>query len=172
MIALGAAFVHPTVGQAQDAAPRPAAVRAGYTSPLVIPAAEFTNDGAAPSDFLFDRTTGRVQGTDAAGTACMKAPAYLPDGATITELKAFLRDNNDTADVTLNLARTSNTLVSPAQTLATVNSTGSGTAVQTPSDNTVASPLVDLRGYSYYVTTCLMNGNTGLYAVSISYLQP
>jgi len=140
---------------------------AGYTSPLVIPAATFSNDGTDPDGFFFDFNGGYVNGS---GTACLKAPAYLPNGVTITSVNASLYDN-DPGNVTVNLRRvsvdtgTSNVMANPG-------TVADSTVIQQRNDTTITYPEISYPDFAYYVTTCLNSANHRLYSVHIYYTGP
>lgn len=65
----------------------------GFTSPLIIPAAEFEASGVEAFGTLdrFSTTYGFVTGSIDDYT-CLMAPVYLPDGATITRFEAATSD--------------------------------------------------------------------------------
>jgi hypothetical protein len=87
----------------------------GGSSPLVIPAAAFKSTGANPGGFFF-YAGGDIEGT---GSACLKAPVYLPDGVTVTSVNASIYDAG-TGDVVVDLRRVNitsgatNKMASPA----------------------------------------------------------
>ncbi|HSR30450.1 MAG TPA: hypothetical protein VLY63_07780 [Anaerolineae bacterium] len=149
-------------------APEPAAAQqseAGdYTSPLIIPAADFSSDGQAPGGFLFDFAGGHVKG---ATSACLKAPAYLPDEATVQGVYASLYDNAP-GEVTVILRRVS--MNSGVGELMAVLSTDVDTTTnQHPGTSSISHPVVDHLNYAYYLTTCLNSADHRLYSVRIYY---
>jgi len=142
-------------------------VSTGYTSPLVIPAAAFTSDGGDPDGFFFDFGGGYVNGS---GTACLKAPAYLPNGSIITSVNAFLYDNAS-GNVTVNLRRV-NVDTGTSNEMANPGTVADSTAIQQRSDTTIAYPEISYPDYAYYVTTCLNYADHRLYSVHIYYTGP
>ncbi len=84
------------------------------------------------------------------------APVYLPDGAVVTNLDAYVVDEDATYNISLaQLWRSTSTVGTAygtasimAQTSAT---TGSNPNIQLLSDNSVNTPIIDNQNYSYYV---------------------
>jgi hypothetical protein len=142
-------------------------VATSYTSPLVIPAAAFTSDGGDPDGFFFSFNDGYINGS---GTACLKAPAYLPNGATITSVYAFLYDNAS-GNVTVNLRRV-NVDTGTSNVMAEPGTVADSTAIQQRSDTTIAYPEISYPDYAYFVTTCLNYADHRLYSVHINYKGP
>lgn len=148
----------------------PAAATSGnYSSPLVIPAADFSSSGANPGNTFFFFGGGYVGGT-ASGEGCLKAPAYLPDGALVDSFYAYIYDNESTYTVSVSLNRV---LLSTGvhDLMASVATTGITNTIQYLGDVTV-SPNVVSNQYSYYVTICLNGDKTRLYATRIFYHLP
>ena len=83
-------------GSAPAAEDLPATGRLGpaklWRAPLVIPAAEFRNDGGNTEGFYQD-PAGHLVGTGSNST--MFAPVYLPDGVTVTAMTAHVYDNTN-----------------------------------------------------------------------------
>jgi hypothetical protein len=142
-------------------------LEAGYQSPLVIPAADFSSDGDDPDGFFFNFAGGYINGD---GSACLKAPAYLPKGATISSVYASLYDNAS-GDVTVNLRRV-NRSTGATNKMATVSTTSNSTNIQQRSDISINYPTVSYPTYAYYVTTCLSYANHRIYSVRIYYTGP
>jgi hypothetical protein len=135
-------------------------------SPLVIPAAAFSSDGSDPDGFFFN-FAGYLDGN---GTACLKAPAYLPDGVTVTDLYASLYDNS-TSDIFVTLRRV-DVSSGTSDNLAEVSSTSASSSIQSRQDNTINYADVSYPLYAYYVTTCLNSVDHRLYSVRIYYTVP
>ena len=160
------AGVSPTLPE--EAAPE------AYQSPLVIPAADFTSDGSnQPGDFFFSFPGGYLLGTDTVTTTCLQAPAYLPQGATVTGLFVSVLDNTDTGNIFLNLYRVDNfnaaaNVVRMAEVV--TSDVGSNPAIVTINDQTIVSPGVLYPNFSYYLGTCL-DANVRLYAARIYYTE-
>jgi hypothetical protein len=141
-----------------------------YTSPLVIPAADFAADGANPDSMFFPFGGGYFQGNgDIYG--CMVAPAYLPEGATVTDMFVSVYDNDATYNLTVNLRRADN-FAGGTTTMANASSSGQFAGIQTISTSSITDPLVDYPDYAYYVTTCVLSGNIRIYSVRLYYTLP
>jgi hypothetical protein len=138
-----------------------------YVSPLVIPAADFTADGANPDSLYFPFSGGYFQG-DSENYGCMVAPAYLPDGATITDMFATVYDDDTTYNFSISLRRVDN-FAGGTDTMATASSSGDYAGLTTINDATIDDPLIVSPDYSYYVTTCALSGNMRLYSVRLYY---
>jgi hypothetical protein len=138
----------------------------GGTSPLVIPAAAFTSDGQDPDGFFFDFAGGYVNGV---GTACLKAPVYLPRGVVVYAVRASLYDNA-TGNVYVYMRRV-NRNTGAGDVMAALRTLSDSTSIQQPQDRSIDYPHIgDLYStYYYYVTTCLDSANHRLYAVQIDY---
>jgi hypothetical protein len=137
------------------------------SSPLVIPAAAFTNDGGDPDGFTFYFASGYVDG---GGTAYMRAPVYLPHGATVSQVCYTVYDNN-ASNFTVYLRRKYNFSLAAADTMATLTTAWDDANVHTDCDTTVNYPDTSLN-YAYYLTTYLPAADTRLYAVRIYYSEP
>jgi hypothetical protein len=154
----------------------PAAATSGnYSSPLVIPAADFSSSGANPGNTFFffgdeqNPNGGYVRGI-ASGVGCLKAPAYLPDGGLVDSFYAYVYDNESTYTVSVGLNRV-RLSTGVHDLMASVATTGITDTIQYLGDVTV-SPNVVSNQYSYYVTTCLNGDKTRLYATRIFYHLP
>jgi hypothetical protein len=144
--------------------------QAVYGSPLVIPAADFREDGFHPGTAWYQFGSGYWQGT-ASAYGCLMAPAYLPAGATVATFWASLVDNATAAYVNVSLHRVDN--YSGAHvTMASISTSGVTSTIQNLFDLSIVSPTVYYPTYSYYVTTCLPSANTRLYSVRIYYTLP
>lgn len=141
-----------------------------YSSPLVIPAAAFSSDGWDPDSFFMFFAGGYICGTSA-HYGCVKAPAYLPNGATVTNVYASVYDNDGTYDVAIYLRRVSNSTGVTA-IIASLSSTGTSTAMRNIVDSSIDHPVIDYPTYSYYVTTCLGSSDIRLYSVRIYFDGP
>jgi len=136
---------------------------------LVIPGADFRNDGFDPDGYFFTFSGGYFHPKSAA--ICMMAPAYLPHGATITAFWATAYDNTATGAIQYlslfrldNYSGTTTTLASVSTTNAYVNS-----SLFTIGDSTIANPLVLFPDYSYYVAGCLSEYSSRIYNIRIYY---
>ena len=136
-------------------------------SPLVIPAADFSSDGGFPDAFFFDFETGYLEG----GFACLKAPAYLPNGVTVDYVGASLYDNDEDDRVVVELKRVD--VVSGAvNTMATLGTPWASTDIQSVGDGAIVYPEVSYPGYAYFLTICLGSVDHRLYSVRIYYTEP
>lgn len=141
-----------------------------YSSPLVIPAAAFSSDGYAPDSFYMWFAGGYIRGTSA-HNGCVKAPAYLPNGATVTYVYASVYDNDGTYNIGIDLTRVNNG-TGVTGTIASLSSTGTSTVIRNLLDASIDHPLVDYPTYSYYVTSCLLSSDIRLYSVRIYFDGP
>lgn len=146
----------------------PAAPR--YTSPLVISAADFRSDGLAPEGYMFWFSTGAIYGEGVSQT-CLMAPAYLPNGATVTDMFISAYDNNASYDVNVSLWRVDNYAGTGAQVMASIITSAASTAIQTPGTSSITYPEVSYPTHSYFVTTCLSQNDVRLYSVRIYYTE-
>ena len=137
----------------------------GGSSPLVVPAAAFTSDGVDPDGFDFDFAGGYVDGS---GSACLKAPAYLPAGATVVAVWASLRDNTAAGYITVSLRRV-NVYSGDSDVMASVTTPEDSADNQQRGTSLITNPLVDYSEYTYYLTTCLNYAEHRLYSVQIYY---
>jgi hypothetical protein len=149
-----------------DGAPR--GVESVYSSPLIIPAADFRSDGYDPDSFFFSFGNGYAQGEHA--NTCMMAPAYLPNGATIEEIYASVYDNdaNSGINIWVRLYRVNN-YSGAVNTMANMETTSQSTSIQVIEDTSISYPNVLYPDYSYYVGVCLESFDTRLYSVRLYY---
>jgi hypothetical protein len=136
----------------------------GGSAPLVIPAAAFTSDGFDPDGFFFSFAGGYVNGD---GSACLKAPVYLPKGAVVYRTYASLYDNAS-GNVTVNLRRV-NRSTGATNVMASMSTTSDSTSIQNRPDLSISYPDISYPTYAYYVTTCLSSADHRLYSVRIYY---
>jgi len=135
--------------------------------PLIVPAADFNGDGGT-MDTFFPFSSGYIQGSS---SDCLLAPVYLPDGAIVNNLFAYLYDD-DLSDIFMTLYRTNNGTVGGAEVMASINTTGESTSIQIPGDSSVTHDIVDNRSYSYYLTACLSSGDHRINAAWIYFDPP
>lgn len=136
-----------------------------YGDVLVIPAAAFHADGSMPDSQFFPFGGGYFQG-DSANYGCMVAEAYLANTATITDIFASVYDDDPAWTIAITLWRADN-FAGGTDVVADMVTTGDFPGIQVISDATISSPVVAFPDYSYYVTVCLLSGNTRLYSVRI-----
>lgn len=140
-----------------------------FGSPLVIPAADFVSDGIAPNTYVFDATRGAVRGTNSQST-CLMAPAYLPNGATITSLVMTVIDNDTINRIIVALYRANKN--TGGATIVASASTTNQFASSNPQDfasTSISNGVVDNINFSYYVTTCLPAATIQLYSARVFY---
>jgi hypothetical protein len=140
-----------------------------FLSPLVIPAADFRNDGFSPNSYFFPFGGGYIQSQGS--TACMMAPAYLPQGATATQMSVSIYDNGGTTRPSLYLYRVDN-FGGTVVTMGSVATTATSTSIRVISDASILFPSVSYPTYSYYVAGCLYSVDQHLYSVRLYYSGP
>jgi hypothetical protein len=145
------------------------AATGAYKSPLVISAADFGADGANPDTQFFPFSGGYFQGNPS-NYGCMVAPAYLPSGATVTDMFASCYDDDPTYNLHVDLRRVDN-FSGDVVTMASVNTTGEYAGLQVPSNATIVEPLVIYPDYAYYVTTCVQSPDIRIYSVRLYYSE-
>jgi hypothetical protein len=138
----------------------------GGPAPLVIPAAAFTSDGFNPDGFFFSFGGGYINGH---GTACLKAPVYLPKGAVVDRVYASIYDNAS-GNVSVNLRRV-NRSTGATNVMASMSTTSDSTAIQNRPDLSINYPKIEYPTYAYYATTCLNDANHRLYSVRVYYAE-
>jgi len=147
-----------------------------YTTPLVIPAAAFVNDGNNPEGYEY------LKYLFAAGApANFVAPVYLPSSAQVSGFSAYLRDPYSSGDpdctgllvdIRLKLVRVP-FFADPAagQDVAHLSTSGSSSSVQyvASSDIDPTRNTIDNFFYNYYVLAEMCAGSHQLNAVVIDY---
>ena len=155
--------------QSEGAVPAPDTQASGYGSPLVIPAADFSSDGTDPDGFSFSFSGGYIGGSSS--LPCLKAPAYLPAGATVVSVWASVYDNYAPGAIQLYLRRV-NVSSGVSNPLASLGTSTDSTEIQQIKDLEVNYATVLYPDYAYYVTTCLTDVQHRLYSVRIYYTGP
>jgi hypothetical protein len=136
-----------------------------YTSPLVIPAAAFVNDGLT-IDYFYSFAGGELGGPD-----CWEAPVYLPDDVRILQYNASINDSDAVHDMSVYLRRKYNYSVgADTQVMGTIVSSGS-TGFEVYGDFSIDYPRVTYPEYSYILTLCGGSSNTGLISLRVYYLH-
>lgn len=144
-----------------------AAFQLATTNPLVF--AHRSLNSGNPSLL---RTTGGTTGTP----VFFEAPVYLPDGATVTALTAYLFDNTATYLASVRLVVQPLGSITPA-TMATVDTgpaagnTAIGVFTPIPTTASISPAVIDNSTNSYFLVfeTTENNTNLGLYNVAITY---
>jgi hypothetical protein len=152
-----------------------------------FPAAQTFYANYSNTEFVqaIDGDTDRVQ-RDAANGCCyvvgavapidavVRTGVHLPQGATITELRGWVYDNDGAGLITIQLVRAGNgqtgsALMAQAATTAAFQ----GAAVQSIFTTTIANPVVDNINYHYWVTAVLQpsapTSNIRLYNIRLKY---
>jgi hypothetical protein len=147
---------------------------AEYSSPLVIPSADFVSDGVVPDGFRFFATNatgggGYIEGRSSPD-ACLIAPAYLPNAATVTNMTSTIFDANTNERIIVTLYR-ANKNSGAASVMASTSTTNSftSTSLQDIGTTSITNPVVDNTTYIYYTTTCLPVSTIRLYSVRLFY---
>jgi hypothetical protein len=144
-------------------------------SPLTIPAAAFKDAGremdTSYENYFFTFAGGYIQ--PSGGSTCLRAPAYLPDGHTITAFRVFVWDSNPDLNFTVQLRRKNMLNLNNSINLASRATSGAAESVQTLE---VALPandnaIVDNSRFTYYVVLCMPDVSSAhrLYAVEIDH---
>ncbi len=143
----------------------------GYSSPMVVPAAAFHNDGEDPSGFSF-HPDGYLEGEGS--PVLMYAAVYLPDFATVESMTLKAVDGSDTcsaqAFVTAVLDRASISSETIHQ-MALVSTTGASSAMQSPTDSDVDYETINNMQYRYYLRVQLCSAAHHFYSVEINYTE-
>lgn len=135
----------------------------GFTSPTVVSAADFRNDGGSVGSQSFLFSGGYMSG----GTGgCFMAPVYVPGDATITQLSGTVYDDDAASNVAVVLFRVQNYygVVTP---LGGISSAGHPLGLLNLSDTSIVEPLVTYPHHSYYLATCLDNPDQRIYSFRI-----
>lgn len=139
-----------------------------FLAPLVIPAAEFRNDGQAPNGYYFPPLIGYIRPQLGTLLLYLMAPAYLPQSATVTQLSVTFYDNGGTSRPWLKLYRVDKDF-GIVDEMAMVTTSATSSNVQHISDLTINHPLVVYPNFSYYVGAQLHDSSQRLYSVRIYY---
>lgn len=148
-----------------------ASVQGGFenVSPLIIPAADFRNDGIYPlNDYYFIFSQGILWGNDTTHYGCQQAPAYLPNRANIYQFFVSVVDNDPTYDLFVRLWTAGNYNNNVADTISVVTTSGAAPGVQAPGDF-VSNGMVVYPDYNYYVTVCLQGSQMGIVSARVWY---
>lgn len=137
-------------------------------NPIVISAADFRSIGFNTA-YYFDNVKCSLKGNSAVSSACVVAPAYIPNGVTVTKFTGLVYDNDASNSVIISLNRRSIAdLTSDGFSVAGVISSES-TSPQELNDTTINYPLIDTENYVYYIYACFRNSSNEIYAVKIHY---
>jgi hypothetical protein len=143
------------------------------SSPLIIPAADFSSDGYLPGSALFSFAGGYTAGMGTSkvqGGGCIKAPVYLPRGASINSFAAYVYnrevyDPETKNDLVISLHRI-RTITGLHEVLGQVRDLGGSSDIHALINSSIHPNQVDDL-HAYYVTTCLWTNKMRLYGVRI-----
>lgn len=167
----GAARRWCTLGLIIVAAAAPAPAEESWQSPLIIPAAEFENDGVYPIEDKFFDVEGYFTGTNVTLLG-MVAPVYLPDTVTVTRFEAAMVDLGDCPaqpDPEVLLMRT-HLNSGDEDILASVSAADNGN-IEIFADTTIANPTVNNLAYQYFVVAYSCGLFQAVQGVRIHYLE-
>ncbi|MEO7794075.1 MAG: hypothetical protein ABIV06_04820 [Thermoanaerobaculia bacterium] len=133
-----------------------AAPEGGFVSPWNLGYSDFVPQSGGSDDCHYDTPSqgngGFVAADSPGGVCCLVAGVRLPDGATVTALILYLRDNS-ADDVTISLRRKRIDDESTSTAMASATTSGTGTGVRIFSDVSISEAVVDNRNYTYFVST-------------------
>lgn len=140
----------------------------GLRSPLVVPAAAFSDDGATAGNGIYVFASGQVLGGGVG--YCIKAPVVLPGGSTIIAVRGFLFDNDAGNATNVQLRRVANT-GGTSEVLANVATSAESAGIQEVVDGSVVNGQVS-SDYAYALTACLGSSSTRIQSVHIEFTPP
>ena len=123
-----------------------------YSSPMVVHATSFLDDGGPADQYFVSFSGGYVYGMN--GGTCMMAPVYLPIGSEITRMYITIIDN-DATDFSVQLRRQYVQTSNASEILATVSSSGAGTTIYSVATSSITNPIVTSQYYNYFFNFCL-----------------
>ncbi|MCD4750173.1 MAG: hypothetical protein K8R59_12450 [Thermoanaerobaculales bacterium] len=139
-----------------------------YSSPLVIPAADFSDTGFASHDgYEFWPAMGYLKSL---GFHNLKAPVYLPNGATITGVTAVLYDNVSGINMQVAMFRCNRT-TGDVDRMTLIYSPTSAAIQEVPNPDPITNPVVSYPDYWYYVVVEFAAADQRLYAVRVDYTE-
>lgn len=142
-----------------------------YVSPLIVPAADFRDDGYNPIGSMFFSFLGGSLTNDSNGTSsCVMAPAYLPHGSTVYEMWTSYKDYDPDSDAWLNLYRLDH-YSGVVDIMASVATSGSSGAMINPVDFTIDFPST-AWDWAYYLGGCGASDLIYFYSARIWYTTP
>lgn len=136
----------------------------GGASPMVIPAASFSDDGFDPDATFFSFSSGQTKGTPGA-FGCLKAPVFLPHDVTVMSMFATINDTDVDDNVTVSLRKADS--FSGATVLMGEATTTSSSGLVSIFDGTITDPTVFHPNDLLYVTTCLPSADTAILTVRV-----
>ncbi len=137
------------------------------TKILSISNKSFTVEGTTALATSGGSSGKRVQTGNPILAATLSAGVEFPNGATITQVDAFVIDNDATYDVSVQLVRGTHASITPI-TMTVISSTGQNASVQNLSDNTVvpATQVINNDLYFYYLTFQTQEANLNMALLS------
>ena len=137
-----------------------------------IPAAAFNPDSNSRTWF-FGFNSSYIYPNSASGY-CGIAPLYLPQGAILTSMAAYVYDNDASFDVMVSLFPKELGTTTSASQSAQVMSTGQSTALQVLVDTMISPSIIDNTHYTYHIGVCMFgaDNNSRFYAVRVNYTLP
>ena len=103
----------------------------------------------------------------------MYAPAYLPQGAVVTKVTAYVYDNDDSCaspNISVRLRRVELASGSYYE-MSLVSTSGASGSVQTIVDDSVSYATIDNINYAYFVFVYICSDAHHLNGVAISYVD-
>ncbi|MCD4749230.1 MAG: hypothetical protein K8R59_07640 [Thermoanaerobaculales bacterium] len=160
-----------------------------FDSPLTIAPSEFKPDGWQAGDVFISFNDGVMYGANYTESRFMHAPVWLPDGATITDVRARVIDNDsDTAgvgcdagynsEIEIWLYRSkgcsSTTPGACSDEMMNASTSGASTGIQflPVSAPTISYDVVNGQQYGYYVVMRLCGPTHEVYGVRVRYTLP
>jgi hypothetical protein len=119
---------------------------------LAIPPEAFKPQSSSTSGF-FGGGEGQAFLDSSVTVGLLFAPVYLPDGATVTSVRAHLIDQSASSDLLVELRSRAMQVhdLNPYVIMASIATTGTGPGVQTRDDNTIVSGGIDNGIYGYNI---------------------
>jgi hypothetical protein len=137
---------------------------------LVFPGIAFVGESVKDVGYTSD---GEVTNLASIGRQRYFAPVQLPDGATVTSMRATIFDSGTTGDVQLLLLRRPIDPNGPAGgTMAQIDASGPTTGFDLFIDSGISAPVVDVLNYMYFLRVEMPHGGFGaaaLRSVRITY---
>lgn len=121
-----------------------------FSTPLVIPGADWRTDGTDPDGYYFWWGNGGITGT-ASTYPCIMAPVYFPQGETANGFYVTFVDNDATHDMSVSL-RQLNHYTGTMTLISTLSSSGQSANPQNVSESVT---FTSSSSYTYYLTSCL-----------------
>jgi hypothetical protein len=119
---------------------------------LSIPPEAFRPQVTAHSGF-FGGGLGQAYLDSSVAAGYMFAPVYLPDGATVTSMRAHLIDRFGSSDLVVELRTRALFMddIDPYTVMASIATSGTGPGVQTLDSNTIVSPVIENTSWGYNI---------------------